>query len=186
MMKDTVRSARLVIGNNLPVPDGVKIQPLNAHVDGRGSLTELFRDDWSLGPRALQWNMVRSKANVLRGVHAHRNHVDYLTMAVGELVLCLHDLRPASPTHRLSAMFRLQADDPHLVVVPVGVAHGFYFPEPACHVYAVSHYFDTEDELGCHWAEPALGLTWPCHDPELSEKDRTAGSYADLIRSIAR
>lgn len=81
-------------------------------------------------------------------------------------------------------MLRLQALDLHLAVVPVGVAHGFYFPEPACHVYAVSEYFDERDEFGCRWNETALGLVWPSEDPILSERDRAAGSYADMVAAL--
>jgi len=144
----------------------------------------MFRDEWALGPRPLQWNVVRSEANVLRGVHAHRTHVDYLAMVMGEMVLCLHDLRPDSPTHRLSLLLRLQAHDLHLAVVPVGVAHGFYFAKPACLVYSVSEYFDKADEFGCRWDESALGVMWPCHDPVLSDRDRTAGSYPEMIAAL--
>ena len=42
---------------------------------------------------ATQWNMVRSRPNVLRGVHAHRQHIDYLTMVSGIMILGLQDLR---------------------------------------------------------------------------------------------
>jgi dTDP-4-dehydrorhamnose 3,5-epimerase len=125
--------------------------------------------------------MVRSHANVFRGVHVHRKHVDYLTIAMGEMVLGLHDLRPASPTYRASSLLRLQADDPHLVVIPVGVAHGFYFPAPALTIYSVTHAFDGTDEFGCQWDDPALGLDWPCRQPILSPRDRAAGSYTGMI-----
>ena len=46
----------------------VKNIPLVAHPDSRGTLTELFRQEWFDGPCPLQWNMVQSEANVLRGV----------------------------------------------------------------------------------------------------------------------
>jgi dTDP-4-dehydrorhamnose 3,5-epimerase len=105
-------------------------------------------------------------------------------MVMGEMVLYLHDLRPASPTHRLSVLLRLQAEDLHLAVVPVGVAHGFYFPEPACLVYSVSDYFDGSDEFGCRWDAPELGVAWPCDAPVLSDRDRNAGSYAEMISAL--
>jgi dTDP-4-dehydrorhamnose 3,5-epimerase len=179
-----IPTARAVLSDNIPLPDGVKLHSLRPHSDDRGCFTELFRSEWRLGPDPVQWNMVRSAPNVLRGVHAHRRHVDFITMAAGEMVLCLHDLRPNSGTHRCSAMFRLQADDLHLAVVPAGVAHGFYFPEPACHVYSVTEYFNSGDELACHWHDPALGFDWPCTDPLLSERDRAAGSYSEMVSAL--
>jgi len=60
------------------------------------------------------------------------------------------------------------------------VAHGFYFPEAACLVYSVSHYFDGADEFGCRWDDPDLAVAWPCQDPLLSPRDRTAGSYDEM------
>jgi len=177
---DYIPTARDVLSNRVILPEGVKLQSLKTLDDSRGSLTEIFRDEWGLGPRPLQWNVVRSEANVLRGVHAHRSHIDYLAMISGEMVLCLHDLRPSSPTHRRSLLLRLQGHDLHLAVVPVGVAHGFYFPEAACLVYSVSHYFDGADEFGCRWDDPDLAVAWPCQDPLLSPRDRTAGSYDEM------
>jgi dTDP-4-dehydrorhamnose 3,5-epimerase len=179
-----IPTARFVLGNSSPLPEGVKLRPLTTREDRRGNLTELFREEWGLGQCPVQWNLVRSEANVLRGVHVHRKHIDYLTMPMGEIVLGLHDLRSTSSTHRLSLVFRLQAHDQHLVVIPTGVAHGFYFPEPATLLYAVSHCFDVNDEFGCRWNEAALGLAWPCQAPLLSERDRVAGSYADMISAV--
>lgn len=184
MTLHAIPTARAVSNDNIPVPLGFKLRARPTHLDERGGLTELFREEWELGPKAHQWNMVRSHANVLRGVHAHRDHVDYLAMTSGEMVLGLHDLRPDSPTHRLSVTLRLQSDDIHLAVIPVGVAHGFYFPELSCLVYGVTSGFDGTDEFGCHWADAALGLEWPCESPLLSERDRTAGSYAGMISAI--
>jgi dTDP-4-dehydrorhamnose 3,5-epimerase len=60
--------------------------------------------------------------------------------------------------------------------VPTGVAHGFYFPEPASLCYSVSHYWNMTDEIGCRWDDPALGLNWDVRNPELSPRDTTAGT----------
>jgi len=174
-------SAGEVLTRQLPVPRGVEVLPLQAHFDDRGRFTEIYRDEWRLGPRPVQWSMVRSAANVLRGVHVHALHVDYLTMAHGELVLGLRDLRPSSPSHGLSVLLTLSAEDPHLVVIPVGVAHGFYFPKPACHIYSVTTAFDGSDEFGCRWDDPGLELSWPCSAPLLSERDRAAGPLSKLL-----
>jgi dTDP-4-dehydrorhamnose 3,5-epimerase len=168
----------------LPMPEGVQMLPLRPHRDDRGTFTELYRDEWFSGPRPVQWNMVRSAANVLRGVHVHTRHVDFLTMAQGEMILGLRDLRPSSRTFGLSVLLRHSAEDPHMAVIPVGVAHGFYFPEPACHIYSVTETFDGSDEFGCRWDDPGLELIWPCTDPILSERDRNAGSLSELM-SIA-
>lgn len=186
MTIDAIPTARSVLAEEITIPAGVALRALKTHADTRGTFTEVFREEWGLGAPALQWNIVQSRANVLRGVHAHRLHADYLTIAAGEMILGLHDLRPRSPTYRVSRLLRLQADDLHIVAIPVGVAHGFYFAEPATTLYAVSHYFDGSDEVGCRWDAPELGFAWPCDDPLLSERDRTAGSYAEMISVLGR
>ena len=67
------------------------------------------------------------------------------------------------------------------MLIPPGVAHGFYSPGPTAVLYAVSSYWDQEDELGVAFDDPALGLTWPVArgDVILSERDATLPRLAD-------
>lgn len=167
------------------LPAGVEIHAIREHLDERGGFREIWRQSWSDQPPAVQWNLVRSEPNVLRGVHAHIRHVDFITMAAGEMILGLHDPRRASPSFGRSLLLRLEARDPQLVVVPPGVCHGFYFPEASMHIYGVTKAWDGSDEFGCAWDEPALNLAWPCAAPILSERDRTAGSYGALCATLA-
>ena len=109
----------------------------------------------------MQWNAVWSEAGVLRGVHVHVRHDDYLTVPVGRASVGLRDLRRGSPTEGLTALVELGREQPGALVIPHGVAHGFYFHEPSLHVYAVSEYWDPADELACNWADPELGIEWP-------------------------
>jgi dTDP-4-dehydrorhamnose 3,5-epimerase len=180
MLATAIPSAEDVRSRPLAVPDGVQFLPLKAHKDHRGALTEIYREEW-VGARPVQWNMVRSGANVLRGVHVHVKHVDLLTMISGEMLLGLRDLRAFSPTFGLSMMATLSVEDAHLVVIPPGVAHGFYFARPAGFVYGVTTAFDGSDEFGCQWDDPALELDWPCSAPVLSERDMKAAPLAELL-----
>jgi dTDP-4-dehydrorhamnose 3,5-epimerase len=166
------------------LPDGVSLVPLTPHADARGVFTELYRDSWEVGVAPAQWNLVASAANVLRGVHAHRRHGDYLLLARGRATIGLHDLRTAAPTSGAATTVELRADEPRALVIPPGVAHGFYFHEPSLHVYAVSHEFDRADELGCRWDDPALGIAWPCREPLLSERDAALGPLSDLRDAV--
>jgi dTDP-4-dehydrorhamnose 3,5-epimerase len=162
------------------LPAGVRLVPLTPHGDERGVFTELFRATWDTGVTPVQWNVVSSNANVLRGVHAHVRHTDYLTLAVGRASIGLHDLRAESPTEGLGTTVDLDADEPAALVIPVGVAHGFYFHSSSVHVYAVSHEFDPADELGCRWDDPELDVAWPCTKPMISSRDEALGSLSEL------
>lgn len=163
------------------LPQGVVLSALTPHADDRGVFTEIYREEWGLGCAAIQWNAVRNEPDVLRGVHVHRNHDDYLVPVAGKLVIGLHDVRPDSPTSGLSAMVTIDSAAPHGIVVPTGVAHGFYSPDGGMHIYAVSHYWNMADEMGCRYDCPELGLDWPTTTPKLSDRDRDAGTYAAMV-----
>ena len=166
------------------VPDGVVVRPLVSHADARGSLTEIFRQSWQDAFHPIQWNFSRSEPGVLRGVHVHRVHTDYLIVLTGSMLLALHDIRPTSPTHHLSLLLPLDGLSPKAVMIPPGVAHGFYFPEMSTHVYGVDEYWDGSDEIGCRFDSPELKLGWPNLAPRLSGRDSLAGSYADMVREF--
>jgi dTDP-4-dehydrorhamnose 3,5-epimerase len=168
------------------LPCGVEIVRLTSHADSRGVFTEVFRDEWPAGIRPVQWNLVHSNANVLRGVHVHRRHEDYLVAASGRIHVGLCDLRSDSPTFLSSVVIELVPDPLRAIRIPVGVAHGFYFPAPSIHLYAVSQTWDPSDELGCRWNDPSLPIPWSIRDPHLSERDRSLPSLADLLRELDR
>lgn len=166
------------------LPDGVRLVQLTPHADERGVFTEVFRASWDLEVAPAQWNVVSSRPNVLRGVHAHWRHTDYLLLASGRATIGLHDLREDSPTVGAGAAVELSGGPEAALVIPPGVAHGFYFHEPSIHVYAVSHEWDPADELGCRWDDPGLGIAWPCRDPQLSVRDQALGTLSELCDAV--
>ncbi len=165
--------------------DGVFVHLLVPHEDSRGCFTEIYRESWLTSFRSIQWSLVVSRARTLRGVHVHKHHHDYLMVLSGTLLLGLHDARPGSASKGISAMLPLTGESKQSVSIPPGVCHGFYFPEPATHIYSVSEYFDPEDELGCRYDCPELNLDWPDATPVLSDRDRSAGSYAEMVGKLS-
>jgi len=163
------------------LPEGVVVTSLRPHRDERGAFTEVWRAEWETGVEPVQWNVVRSAPGVLRGVHVHSRHDDYLLIAEGRAVVGLVDLRRNSETTQVRAMLELGGEQ--AVTIPHGVAHGFYFPERSIHVYAVSHYFDPADELGCRYDDPDLGLDWPSR-PQTSERDARLGPFTALVEEF--
>ncbi len=168
-----------------PLPAGVAVHPLTSHADERGAFTEVFREEWGLGVEPVQWNAVRTEPGVLRGVHVHVRHADLLTVADGWATIGLCDLRTGSPTHGLATTVDLRGDAMDVIVIPPGVAHGFLFHERSLHVYAVTHYWATDDELGCHWADPALGIRWPAEPRRISDRDARLPRLVDLRAQLA-
>jgi dTDP-4-dehydrorhamnose 3,5-epimerase len=154
------------------------------HRDARGAFTEIFRAEWPGTLKPVQWNYVRSARNVLRGVHVHVRHHDYLILVDGRMRLYLHDVRPASETSGRACQVELSAERLRAVAIPPGVAHGFFFPEDSAHIYSVSEYWDLEDELGCRWDSEGLDMRIDTSSPLLSRRDAEAGSFAHMVRAF--
>jgi dTDP-4-dehydrorhamnose 3,5-epimerase len=155
-----------------PPIEGVRLVHLTRHADRRGAFTEVFADHWDTGFMPVQWNVVRSGAGVLRGMHLHVRHDELFCMIDGRATVGLHDLR-AGTTQGRSALYDLTADDPAFVTFPRGVIHGWLFHEPSGHLGATSEAFATygeDDNDGCHWSDPELGLPWPFEPWIVSER----------------
>jgi len=72
-------------------------------------------------------------------------------------------------------------------MIPTRVAHGFFFPEPVSFIYGMTQYWDpVNDEFGCRWDDPALGIPWPpeCASARLSARDATAGPLDELRETL--
>ena len=165
------------------LPAGVVRRALDMHEDFRGCLTELFRREWNLGIDPVQWNFVRSEAGVLRGVHVHVKHDDYLIVAMGQATIGMRDLRPGSTEGRVS-LVEMSGEHMEAIRIPAGVAHGFYFHTPAIHIYSVSRYWDLADELGCHWADADLGIPWRFETAVVSPRDENLPPYRILLEQL--
>lgn len=166
------------------LPSGVRLIPLLVHTDSRGSFSEIYRENWPTGVQPVQWNLVHSRAGTLRGVHVHHKHDDYLLMARGRMILGLHDLRRDSPDFGRGFTLELSAESLAAAVIPIGVAHGFYFAEESTHVYAVTEYWNPGDELGCVWNDRSLEIDWPAEQPHVSERDQELPDRDGLLEEL--
>ena len=176
-------------GSTAALPAGVEVRHLKRIPDERGDLTEVFRETWCVGAQPVQWNLMRSRPGVLRGVHVHWRHEDYLVPVTGPMWLALKDIRPESSTCGAACELDLHGDRAVAVKVPPGVAHGFYFASESVFLFGVSSYWDTHDELECAWNEPELGFGWtPLADaaPVLSPRDARTGSLAEMTAEWRR
>jgi dTDP-4-dehydrorhamnose 3,5-epimerase len=151
----------LVGGSEL---EGVVHRALAAHEDERGRFTEVFADHWDAGIEPRQWSLVDSVAGALRGMHLHRRHTEYVSVVRGRLSVGLYDARPDAATAGRWARYELAEDSPSFLSFPAGFVHGWLAHESTTHLQAVSEpYADyaDDDNLGCHWADPDLGIEWP-------------------------
>jgi dTDP-4-dehydrorhamnose 3,5-epimerase len=170
------------------LPDGVIVRPLEMNPDSRGSLTEIFRSNWDPDlPPLVQWEFVRSGAGVLRGMKVHPRHSDYLVVVRGRASIILHDFRPWSSTRGRHASIEVSGDHLQSIVIPPGIGHAFWFPEPSDFVLGTSHYYDPDDELTCDRSDPALCLATLLPEAIASQTGRTySTSEIEEILSSAR
>jgi dTDP-4-dehydrorhamnose 3,5-epimerase len=168
----------------MPLPPGVRIRPLQPHHDRRGWLVEAFRDSWTPSVEGAQVNLTWSRAGTLRGSHVHGKHADYFVLAAGRTTIGIKDVRKRSPTYGLTALVELSSETPSAMTVPPGVLHGLYFPVESILLTVESHVYDPEEEVRCRWNDPALGIPWPFSSPLLSDGDRDAQSYREMMAII--
>jgi dTDP-4-dehydrorhamnose 3,5-epimerase len=152
--------------------------------DLRGSLCEVHHDDWTLAPRPLQWDVVRSKASVLRGVHVHRLRWDYIVVVDGHATIGLSDVRRDSESFGRGMVVDCPPGQPVVVTIPPGVAHGIYAGSPLVYMYGLTVPYngaDADADLGCRFDDPALGVTWPSASPVLVARDLELPDLATLV-----
>ncbi len=96
MTTSTESCLEAVDPDRVPIPD-VTVHRLTAHVDGRGSVTEIFRSSWGVAMH--QWTVLTLGTRVVRGPSVHRTHSDAVIALSGVLQIGLRDLaiigRPA-------------------------------------------------------------------------------------------
>lgn len=141
------------------------------HSDERGSFAEIFREN-VLGAEFVQANHSRSLAGVVRGLHYHRKQADAWYLISGNAQAILADLRTRRSTPRVVSV-ELTADDPQVLYIPPGVAHGFLAVTDLDLIYWVTHYYDSSDEYGLAWDDPTIAAPWQITNPSLSDRDRS-------------
>jgi dTDP-4-dehydrorhamnose 3,5-epimerase len=169
-----------------PSIDGVLRRQTVFNADDRGAFGELWRESWTstLKLQFRQANLSRSGAGVLRGLHFHRRQTDLWVILEGSAHVAVVDLRERMRDHNFDERPRhsvhvLEAGA--AIVIPPGVAHGFWALDQVSLLYLVTHEYDAKDEHGFAWNDPLAGVRWPPGTPILSERDSKAPSMEKAI-----
>jgi dTDP-4-dehydrorhamnose 3,5-epimerase len=169
--------------------DGVELRELASHKDGRGDFSEFFSTGWDGAVSPAQWSVVTSVPGVLRGMHLHRRHDEGFLLLRGRAHVGLRDIRPGSPTEGVSSLFEFSADPLVYLTFPRGIVHGWTFPAPSIHLQSVSETYGAyggDDNLGCHWSDPALDIPWPKRPTVVAPRAKAFGSLGELIADTLR
>lgn len=104
---------------------GAKIVPLTAHADERGYLMEILRESDPFFARFGQVYVSRNYPGVIRAWHYHTKQTDLWCVVSGMIKAVMYDIREDSPTKGEVQEVFLGDDHRALLVIPVGVAHGY-------------------------------------------------------------
>ena len=125
---------------------------------------EILRDDDELLKRFGQASLSKSYPGVIKAFHYHKRQDDIWFFPVGNAQVVLHDMREDSPTKGETNVFYLGEDNPQIVVIPTGVAHGYRVlgNTPAVIVYFTTESYDPKnpDEYRLAWDDPSIGFDW--------------------------
>lgn len=142
----------------------VVIKKLVRHSDDRGFFMEVLRNDDEILKKFGQASMSKSYPGVIKAFHYHDRQDDIWFFPVGNAQVVLYDLREDSSTKGETNVFYLGEDNPQLVLIPKGVAHGYRVlgNEPACIVYFTTESYDPKDpdEKRLEWNDPMINFDW--------------------------
>ena len=169
---------------------GLKLIKVPYFRDNRGTFCQAFSAaDWQksgIDCSFVQDNFSESaRPWTVRGMHFQRGasaQAKLVQTIRGSIYDVMVDIRPDSATFGQHVGVQLDSGGQQLFV-PAGFAHGFMTLVPDTIVaYKVDRPYDPASEGGIHWADKALGITWPAMagSVEISEKDEQLGSFADL------
>lgn len=107
-----------------PVINGVREFSPTTHQDERGSLCEIYSDNWGFDDLPMVHSyLVTIRPGRVKGWAVHFNQVDRYFFCTGSTKLVLYDAREGSPTHGLVTEKVYSEINRTLVSVPIGVYH---------------------------------------------------------------
>ena len=142
----------------------VVIKPLVTHSDDRGYFREILRDDDELLRRFGQTSITKSYPGVIKAFHWHQDQDDLWYVADGMARVVLYDRREDSPTRGETQVIYAGEDNPVLIYIPTGVAHGYQVlgSKPVVVFYHVTKSYNPAepDEMRIPFDDPEIGFDW--------------------------
>jgi len=172
------------------LPGVIVIEP-DVYRDERGFFLETYQAlkyaEGGVTATFVQDNQSRSVRGTIRGLHAQRRRPQGKLVQVlqGEIFDVVVDIRRGSPTFGRWSGVVLSGENFRQCYIPPDFAHGFCVTSEWAHFeYKCTEFYDPADEIRLLWNDPDLGIAWPVHEPELSDKDRAARSLRELMEIL--
>ena len=157
--------------------------------DERGYFFESYNQslfkEAGLDANFLQDNESNSAKGVLRGLHFQEPPFEQgklVRVARGVVLDVSVDIRKDSPTFGKWLGYELSEQNKRMLWIPPGFAHGFVsLSDDAIFIYKCTNIYDRESENSILWNDPELNIDWGIKDPLVSDKDRSAPLFRDLV-----
>jgi len=160
--------------------------------DARGFFMESYRadqfQDLHLPTQFVQENQSCSSKGVVRGLHFQYDPPMGKLMRVirGAAFVVAVDIRKGSPTLGRWFGMELSSENKKQMWAPYGFARGFCALTDGCELlYKCTATYNPKTEGGVHFADPAIGITWPVDMATAitSDRDRRAPALAEWLAS---
>jgi len=158
--------------------------------DERGFFMETYRADQfkalGLPTDFVQDNHSRSKQGVLRGLHFQYEPPMGKLMRVtyGRAFLVAVDLRKGSPTLGKWWGTELSAENKKWMWAPASFARGFCVLSEWAEVqYKTTGIYNGQTDISIQFDDPDIGIKWPISNPQISERDKKAITFAQWLQS---
>lgn len=153
------------------------LRPLTVHADARGSVRESYRASWFPDvPPIVQVVHSESGPGVLRGLHSHKQQHDIWHFTAGRAFVQLYE----PVWDELDARWYGPGET---LVIPPGVAHGFYTPEGCTLIYLLTSEWDGSDEFEFDALDPLYpgAAEWPSGPYVRSPRDLEAPPFLEWV-----
>jgi dTDP-4-dehydrorhamnose 3,5-epimerase len=148
----------------MPAIHDVVIKKLVTHSDDRGYFREVVREDDQLLTHFGQSSITKTYPGVIKAFHWHHHQDDVWYVVDGMARVVLYDRRPDSPSHGVTQVVYAGEDNPVVIRIPIGVAHGYQVlgNKPVVLFYHVTQAYDPRqpDEQRIPFDDPQIGFDW--------------------------
>jgi len=148
----------------MPAIHDVIVKKLITHSDDRGYFREVVREDDNLLRHFGQSAVTKTYPGVIKAFHWHNDQDDVWYVVDGMARVVLHDRRPGSPTEGVTQVVYAGEDNPVVILIPVGVAHGYQVlgNKPVVLFYHVTQAYNPAhpDEQRIPFDDPQIGFDW--------------------------
>ena len=164
----------------------LKLIHLKEFKDNRGSFIKVFNKDY-FAENGLETNFKESyysisAKNVIRGMHFQippAEHIKLVYLNHGKIIDVVLDIHKSSPTYGQHFSIELNIENPILLYIPVGCAHGFLSLEDHTMVtYMQTSCYNNACDKGIKYN--SFGMNWEIENPTMTERDLDFPEFKDI------